>query len=197
MPQVRLQDFCQASKRRYGEGPEGRVNQLSSRPAPFHKVVASWLNTESPDKFEDLAVPDNVKQTLKSTSTASEPPHLLVTGPPGVGKTTIWRLFARQILGPGWKSTTHVLQARDLARTRGAMTSFEELLRPSGTNSDTLVGRMSLDAFDRGISLGMNDSVAPAGSEIAIRVGQVPISRLIVIEDADYLGHIRQAYLGE
>ncbi|GIS50488.1 MAG: hypothetical protein Ct9H90mP24_7800 [Methanobacteriota archaeon] len=25
--------------------------------------------------------------------------------------------------------------------------------------------------------------------------GMVPVSRLIVIEDADYLGHIRQAYL--
>lgn len=171
------------------------MNRGVQDPPPLHKLVASWLITESPEKFEDLAVPDTVKQTLESTSTASDPPHLLLTGPPGVGKTTIWRLFARQILGPGWKSTTHVLQARDLARTRGAMASFEEFLRPSGANSDTLVGRMSLDAFDRGISLGMSDSVAPAGSEIAIRVGQVPISRLIVIEDADYLGHIRQAYL--
>ena len=48
------------------------------------------------------------------------------------------------MLGPGWKSTTHILQARDLMRTRGAMAKFEEFLRPTGAGStDTLAGRMS------------------------------------------------------
>tara|TARA_B100000029_G_C17529654_1_gene942881 strand:+ start:831 stop:1721 length:891 start_codon:yes stop_codon:yes gene_type:complete len=75
------------------------------------------------------------------------------------------------------------------------MASFEEFLRPSGSNSDTLAGRMSLDAFDRGISQSPSEGVAPAGSELQMQSGQVPISRLIVIEDADYLGHIRQSYL--
>ena len=157
--------------------------------------MASWLETEAPTRFEDLAVPEGIRKTLISTSTSLEPPHLLITGPAGVGKTASWRLFARQLLGPGWKSTTHVLQARDLVRKRGAMTSFEEFLRPSGSRSDTLAGRMSLDAFDRGISTSQPDEVAPAGSELTIRSDQTPVSRLIVIEDADYLGHIRQAYL--
>ncbi len=157
--------------------------------------MASWLETEAPTTFEELAVPAGARQTLVSTSTSPEPPHLLITGPAGVGKTACWRLFARQILGPGWKSTTHVLQARDLQRSRGAMASFEEFLRPSGSNSDTLAGRMSLDAFDRGISESRSEGVPPAGSELQVQSGQVPISRLIVIEDADYLGHIRQSYL--
>ena len=157
--------------------------------------MASWLVTEAPSRFEELAVPEAVKQTLLSTSTSVDPPHLLITGPAGVGKTACWRLFARQILGPGWKSTTHILQARDLARQRGAMATFEEFLRPSGSEKDTLAGRTSLDAFDRGISISDSEEVAPAGSECEVKIGTIPISRLIVIEDADYLGHIRQAYL--
>ena len=102
--------------------------------------------TEAPTRFEELAVPEAVKQALLSTSTSPVPPHLLITGPAGVGKTACWRLFARQILGPGWKSTTHILQARDLVRQRGAMATFEEFLRPSGSEKDTLAGMTSLDA---------------------------------------------------
>ena len=157
--------------------------------------MASWLVTEAPSRFEELAVPEAVKQTLLSTSTSADPPHLMITGPAGVGKTACWRLFARQILGPGWKSTTHILQARDLVRQRGAMATFEEFLRPSGSEKDTLAGRTSLDAFDRGISISNPEEVAPAGSEVEVKIGTIPISRLIVIEDADHLGHIRQAYL--
>jgi DNA polymerase III delta prime subunit len=76
------------------------------------------------------------------------------------------------------------------------MAKFENFLRPGGTDSsDTLAGRMSLDAFDRNIISSHPSDVAPAGREIELKEGQLPVSRLIVLEDADHLGHIRQAYL--
>ena len=158
--------------------------------------MASWLSTHSPRAFNELAVPEGVCEALKSASLSSDPPHLLITGPAGVGKTASWRLVGRQMLGPGWRSTTHVLQARDLMRTRGAMAKFEAFLRPGGSgSSDTLAGRMSLDAYDRGIISASEGDVAPAGAELEIELGQIPVSRLLVIEDADHLGGIRQAYL--
>ncbi len=158
--------------------------------------MTGWLNTHSPRTFEQLAIPDKTRQALLSASLSADPPHLLITGPAGVGKTAAWRLVARQILGRGWRSTTHVLQARDLVRQRGAMSTFEDFLRPGGTgSSDTLAGRLSLDAFDRGMSTGSPNDIAPAGREIEIIPGVLPVSRLIVLEDADYLGSIRQAYL--
>ncbi len=158
--------------------------------------MASWLSTHAPRTFEDLTVPTSIRKSLRSASLSPEPPHLLITGPAGVGKTASWRLVARQMLGPGWKSTTHILQARDLLRTRGAMAKFEEFLRPSGAGStDTLAGRMSLDAYDRGIISASEGDVAPAGAELEIEPGRIPVSRLLVIEDADHLGGIRQAYL--
>ncbi len=158
--------------------------------------MSGWLSTHAPRSFSDLAMPEGVRDTLSAASQSPDPPHLLITGPSGVGKSAAWRLVARQILGPGWESTTHVLQARDLVRQRGAMNTFEEFLRPGGSGSaDTLTGRLSLDAFDRSISSSDNDGIAPAGSENTVTEGKLPISRLIVIEDADHLGSIRQAYL--
>ena len=158
--------------------------------------MASWLREHSPRTFEELSIPLNLRQALTSASLSPNPPNLLITGPAGVGKTASWKLVARQMLGPSWKSTTHILQCRDLAKTSGAMAKFENFLRPGGSNSsDTLAGRMSLDAFDRGIMRAKKSDFPPAGREIEICHGQIPVSRVIVLEDADHLGHIRQAYL--
>ena len=160
--------------------------------------MPSWLETYAPKRFSDLAVPEPVKNTLTSASLGGNPPHLLISGPAGVGKTAAWRLVARQVLGSGWESTSHVLQARDLKNESGAMAKFEQFLRPGGKkSSDTLAGRTSLDAFDRSI-WGDDDisSPPPAGVETDLSEGgRAPISRLIVIEDADHLGSKRQPYL--
>ena len=160
--------------------------------------MSRWLATKAPDRFNELLLPDAVKSTIERTAVQENPPHLLLSGPPGVGKTAAWRLIARQVLGPAWEARTHVLQARDLARTSGAMSKFEEFLRPEGSSSsDTLAGRTSLDAYDAAFSGTAATTPAPAGKEStpATHQGRAPVSRLIVIEDADHLGTIRQSYL--
>mgnify|MGYP000877319196 FL=1 len=157
--------------------------------------MASWLYTHAPKRFDDLAMPSKIREQFIRASSAGNPPHLLITGPAGVGKTAAWRLVARQVLGPGWKATSHVLQARNLARQAGAMKTFEEFLRPAGLkSSDTLASRTSLDAFDRNMWSG-DIGEAPCGEESQTEFGRAPVSRLIVIEDADHLGFRRQPYL--
>jgi len=159
--------------------------------------MASWLETHAPRKFSDLAMSDAIVNSLEKAAMQANPPHLILAGPAGVGKTASWRLIARQILGPGWKSTTHILQARDLVRTAGAMNTFEEFLRPGGTTSgDTLAGRSSLDAFDNNLTQASADDIPPAGVENSEIHNEIaPVSRLIIIEDADHLGATRQPYL--
>lgn len=157
--------------------------------------MPSWLSIHAPKRFDQLAVPQKIRDQFIRASLSGDPPHLLITGPAGVGKTAAWRLVARQVLGPGWKSTCHVLQARDLSRQAGAMKKFEEFLRPSGQKStDTLASRTSLDAFDRNMWEG-DVGEAPCGEETKVEFGRAPVSRLIVIEDADHLGPRRQPYL--
>ena len=160
--------------------------------------MASWLESYAPRRFDELAMDESIRSNLERVSIQANPPHLIIAGPAGVGKTAAWRLVARQILGPSWKSTTHVLQARDLAKTAGAMKKFEEFLRPEGTNSgDTLAGRSSLDSFDVNLTKAAEGDAPPAGKEnreINSEGGR-NVSRLIIIEDADHLGPTRQPYL--
>ena len=159
-------------------------------------IMPSWLESKAPLLFRDLLVPDNIIETIEKASLQSNPPHLLISGPTGSGKTAIWRLIARQVLGPAHQSTTHVLNAKDLARTGGAMAKFETFLRPEGSNSnDTLAGRTSLDAYDPSLMTVTGDNGPPAGVESSKDSQHIPISRIIVIEDADSLGNIRQSYL--
>ena len=102
------------------------------------------------------------------------------------------------MLGPSWKSTAHILQARDLAKTAGAMKKFEEFLRPEGKSSkDTLAGRSSLDSFDANLTVADKTDIPPAGVENRELNGDksLQVSRLIIIEDADHLGPTRQPYL--
>ena len=160
--------------------------------------MTMWLEQHKPQRFDELLTTQHVVDALRGLSLQANPPHLLLSGPSGCGKTAAHQLVCRQVLGPSWRSTTHVLQARDLNKTAGSMAKFEAFLRPAGSGSeDTLAGRTSLDAFDHNISGTTDASPAPAGEEsAAYQPGQrAAVSRIIVIEDADYLGHARQSYL--
>ena len=78
------------------------------------------------------------------------------------------------------------------------MKKFEDFLRPAGRSSkDTISGRTSLEAFDRDMwDVSDDEDPPPAGVELTSpEKGIIPISRLIIIEDADHLGSKRQAYL--
>ena len=154
-----------------------------------------WLTAHAPRRFDDLLLPKHLREALFSASMEGDPPHLLISGPTGCGKTAAWKLIARQVLGPGWKATHHVLQARDIAGSSGAMGKFEDFLKGGSESSSALANRTSLDAFDRTLWSPTSTDPPPAGEEINLQDGRIPISRLIIIEDADHLGMKRQAYL--
>ena len=160
--------------------------------------MASWLESYAPRRFDELAMDVTIQKNLEKVALQANPPHIILAGPPGVGKTAAWRLLARQMLGPSWKSTAHVLQARDLAKTAGAMKKFEEFLRPEGKSSkDTLAGRSSLDSLDANLTEADKTDIPPAGVENRElnENKSLQVSRLIIIEDADHLGPTRQPYL--
>ena len=149
-----------------------------------------WFVSERPLLFDDWISPPSQKKQLVTSSLSDSPPHLLIAGPPGCGKTTAWRLFCRQVLGPSWEGTTHIYQAKDESKGK-ATDKFTEFLKPKDHGGLSLTGHMSLSAFDRTI-VSTSKSPPPTGFErLNNQEGgenTLPISRIIVIEDADCLG---------
>jgi len=56
-----------------------------------------WVEKYRPKTIDDCVLPDSLKQTFKQFIAGGEIPNLLLTGGPGVGKTTVARAMLEQI----------------------------------------------------------------------------------------------------
>jgi hypothetical protein len=132
--------------------------------------MASWLESYPPRRFSDLALEETTIDTIQRVALQANPPHLLISGPPGSGKTATWNLIVRQVLGPSWRSTTHVLQAKDLAKSAGAMAAFEAFLRPGGKDFKRHSSKPDITRRIRfNISQVSDDDIASSRTRISTR----------------------------
>ncbi|MGB0378444.1 MAG: Replication factor C small subunit, partial [Poseidonia sp.] len=67
--------------------------------------MSVWLEQYKPVLFDDLLTSQQVIDALKHLSLQANPPHLLLSGPTGCGKTAALQLVCRQVLGPSWRAT--------------------------------------------------------------------------------------------
>lgn len=73
-----------------------------------------WVERYRPKRLEDVVNQKDIVLGLQNLiKNPLELPHLLFTGPAGVGKTTAALCIARQILGDEWKRNTLELNASD------------------------------------------------------------------------------------
>ena len=63
-----------------------------------------WVEKYRPIKLDDIVNQKEIVESLKNLMKGpAEMPHLLFTGPAGVGKTTASFCMSRQLLGEEWK----------------------------------------------------------------------------------------------
>lgn len=90
-------------------------NDLRARQMP-------WIEKYRPKKIENIILPDNLKHNAERIVKTKNLPNLILTGPPGIGKTTSIRCIARELYGEHYKKCVIELNASD---DRGIRTMSE------------------------------------------------------------------------
>ncbi|NYT07528.1 MAG: replication factor C small subunit [Methanomicrobiales archaeon] len=72
-----------------------------------------WIEKYRPAKLADIVGQDEIVERLQSYVKAGSLPHLLFTGPAGVGKTTAAVALAKEFFGEAWHMNFRELNASD------------------------------------------------------------------------------------
>lgn len=72
-----------------------------------------WIEKYRPSKFEEVVGQIEIKKRIKAFVESQNMPHLLFSGPAGVGKTTMSLIIAKELFGENWKQNILELNASD------------------------------------------------------------------------------------
>ena len=72
-----------------------------------------WTEKYRPSTFDEIHGQKEIIQKIKAFVESKNMPHLLFSGPAGVGKTSLSLLIAKQLFGEHWRQNTLELNASD------------------------------------------------------------------------------------
>ena len=70
-----------------------------------------WIEKFRPRRFEDIVGQEVIVKRIKAFVESKNLPHLLLAGPPGVGKSTIALVIAKELFGENWRENFLELNA--------------------------------------------------------------------------------------
>lgn len=87
--------------------------QLVAFPGGFTIKEEIWIEKYRPENLDDIVGQDEIIKRLKSYVKTRNLPHLLFSGPPGVGKTAAAIAIVKEIFGDTWRNNFIELNASD------------------------------------------------------------------------------------
>jgi replication factor C small subunit len=109
-----------------------------------------WIEKYRPKTLDEVVDQKNAIDGLKALlKTPSNMPHLLLSGPPGTGKSTVALCIARQLMGSGFRKLTLELNASDergIGVVRERIKGFSQVIQ--ATPSGVQFGLVILDESD-------------------------------------------------
>ncbi len=77
------------------------------------EITTIWTEKYRPQHFSDFKGQKNIISKIESFVKKKNMPHLLFSGPAGVGKTTLSLIIARELFGENWRENVLELNASD------------------------------------------------------------------------------------
>ena len=72
-----------------------------------------WIEKYRPQTFDEIKGQEKIVSRVKAFVEAKNLPHLMFTGPAGVGKTTLSLIIAKELFGEEWQYNFLELNASD------------------------------------------------------------------------------------
>jgi len=76
-------------------------------------VTTLWIEKYRPSKFSEIKGQQDIIKRVKAFVDNKNMPHLMFSGPAGVGKTTLSLVVAKNLFGEGWRENFLELNASD------------------------------------------------------------------------------------
>lgn len=76
-------------------------------------ITSIWTEKYRPQNFDEVKGQVEIVDKVKAFVSSGSMPHLLFSGPAGVGKTTLALVIAKQLFGDNWRQNTLELNASD------------------------------------------------------------------------------------
>lgn len=77
---------------------------------------APWIEKYRPEFLKDVVGNSEAVSRLSAIATVGNLPNIILTGPPGIGKTSSILCLAREMLGDVYKNAVLELNASDVSR---------------------------------------------------------------------------------
>lgn len=97
-----------------------------------------WVESWRPKVIDDCILPDDIKKTFKDFVNKGEIPNLLLSGPPGVGKTTIAKALCNE-LGADYYVINGSDEGRFLDTVRNQAKNFASTVSLTGSSKHKVI----------------------------------------------------------